>query len=109
MDNDIRPGLIAGGVFGAAVILFGLGLFLRAEGIWETKVFGVAEQNAQTEVFEHSQAYKAGNQRDLDELYLSYTTEKDPEAKKAVLSIIRHRTEGMPAEQVPANIRSLLR
>jgi hypothetical protein len=93
---------------GSIVALFALGLFLRAERIWETKTFGVAEQNAQTQVFEQSEAFKEGTRRDFANLYLAYTTEKDPSSKQAILSVIRQRANGCPAELVPANIRSIL-
>lgn len=104
----MKPSLIAFSIFGFIFLIFGLGIFLRAEGIWETKTFGVAEQNAQTEVYQHSEAYREGTQRDFDELYLEYQRAADPASKQAILSVIRHRAEGVPTDQVPSNIRSLL-
>lgn len=84
-------------------------LALRAYGVFDTKTFGVAQQNADTEVFEHSEAYKAGVRRDMDELYLSYVQAKTPEEKAAVLAVIRHRAEGVADQTIiPANVRHLL-
>jgi hypothetical protein len=82
-------------------------LTLRAAGIVDKKTFGVADQNADTDIYRHSEAYREGLQRDFDELSLAYAQAK-PEDKPAVLATIRHRAEGAPPEYVPANIRSLI-
>jgi hypothetical protein len=93
---------------GIAALLLSLGILLRAEGIWETKTFGVAEQNAQTQVYEQSQSHIEGTRRDLEDLYLSYLKEKDPAAKQAILSVMRHRAQGAPADQIPADVKGVL-
>jgi len=104
----MRPVTVVMSIVGVIALCFGLGIFARAEGIWETKTFGVAEQNAQTKVYEQSQSHVEGTRRDLEDLYLSYMKEKDPAAKQAILSVIRHRVEGLSPDQVPADVRSVL-
>src|ERR1019366_3164304 len=102
--KDFHPALA---VVGVVVIFATLFVSIRACNIADTKVFGVAQQNADTEVYRHSEAFREGTQRDFDELYLAYV-KATPEEKLAILATMRHRAAGTPTEFVPANIKSLL-
>jgi hypothetical protein len=82
-------------------------VFIRTCSIADTKVFGVAQQNADTEVYRHSEAFREGTQRDFDELYLAYV-KATPEEKNAIVATMRHRAEGVPPEMVPQNIKNLI-
>jgi hypothetical protein len=102
--KDFHPALA---VVGFVVIFVALGIGIRACSIADTKTFGVAQQNADTEVYRHSEAYREGLQRDFDELTLAYA-KASPEEKPAILATIRHRAEGAPPEFVPANVKVLI-
>lgn len=76
----------------------GLGLTLK-------KTFGVAEANADREIFEQSQSYNEGMIRDLENLrqqYLTATTEQ----KAALKGMIMHRFSVFPKEKLPYELRT---
>lgn len=102
--KDYMPAVLSLGVI-ATIVALDVGI--RACSIADTKVFGVAQQNADTEVYRHSEAFREGTQRDFDELYLAYV-KATPEEKPAIVATIRHRAQGVPPEMVPANINNLL-
>lgn len=104
-DRRFLPLIGVGGVF----LIVGAVIGIRVLGIADTKVLGVVDQNAQREVFEQSKAYRDGVRRDLDELQLSYVRAQTAEEKAAVLSVLRHRVEGVPVDLVPADVRAELR
>ena len=95
-------------VFGFLVVIVALGLGARAWGIFDKKTFGVLDENADTEVYRHSEAYREGLQRDFDELVRQYAAAKTQDEKDALLATLRHRAEGAPPEYVPANVRALI-
>jgi hypothetical protein len=95
-------------VAGAAVLVTGCVVLFRVCGIADTKFFGTADQNAQREVYENTKTYRDGVRRDLDELTLAYSTAKTAEEKQSILSIMKHRVEGIPPELVPADVKQLL-
>lgn len=67
------------------------------------------QEAVRREVFEQTKSYRDGLRRDFDNLFLQYETEKDPDAKAAILSVIRHRADGVDPDFVPDNIHNLLR
>ena len=96
----VLAGLLAIAVFSFAVSAIGFGNYW----FWAPKT-----EQVRREVFENTKSYRDGLRRDFDNLYLSYETEKDPDAKAAVLSVIRHRAAGVDHDFLPDNIRNLLR
>jgi hypothetical protein len=105
--EEMKPGYIALLAFGGLVLLVLLFVGARVLGIADTKVFGVVDQNAQREVYENTKAYRDGIRRDFDELSLAYA-KATPEEKPAILAVLRHRTEGVPPELVPDDVKRLL-
>lgn len=86
------------------ILLFGL----PALGLFNLQFWAPKYQDAKRNVFENTNSYVRGNQRDMENLFLAYKVEKDLEAKAAILDTLRHRVNGLPAEQVPQHITQLL-
>lgn len=113
MNNESSIDEVPGWVWGLCAvgllfILTAVGFWVRGASLASDKAFLVPEANVQTEAFEHTEAFREGTRRDFAELSLAYSTEKDPDAKRAILAVIRQRANGCPADQVPSNVRSLL-
>jgi hypothetical protein len=106
--DGLKPYQLAWLVFAGLVLLVGTGVMVRLCGIADTKYLGTIDQNAQREVYENTKAYRDGVRRDFDELRLGYMNAKTPEDKATVLSIVRHRAEGVPPELVPDDIKKML-
>lgn len=93
---------------GIGVLTIGAVIFVRIYVIADTKYLGAAQENAETQVVEQSKTYRDGVRRDMDELLLSYKTAKSPDEKATVLSVMRHRAEGVPSDLVPIEVKQLL-
>jgi hypothetical protein len=100
---------IAGAILGIFLFIAALAFGLNAVGFINYSFWAPKQEQVRREVFENTKSYRDGLRRDFDNLYLSYETEKDPDARAAVLSIIRHRAEGVDPDLLPDNIRNLLR
>ena len=93
----------------AAIIFIGLLNFAgNAMGFWSYQFWAPRQEQVRREVFEQTKSYRDGTRRDFDNLYLQYETEKDPDAKNAILSVIRHRAFGVDSNLLPNNIRNLI-
>ena len=88
-----------------AVVSFGI----SAIGFGNYWFWAPKSEQVRREVFENTKSYRDGLRRDFDNLYLSYETEKDPDAKAAIKAVIRHRAEGVDPSFLPDNISSLIR
>lgn len=95
-------------ILGVAILIAGLAFGIHACDVGDQATLGAVEQNVRTRNFEQSEAYRAGLRRDFDELLLAYSHAKTDEEKATVLSVIRHRAEGCPPDQVPQDIKDLL-
>ena len=104
---DIAKGVLA--FFGIIVLLCFTGFVLNYTGLVSYQFFGPKYEAARRNVFEETKSYRDGLRRDFDNLYIQYETEKDPDAKAAVLSVIKHRAYGVDPDFLPDNIRNLLR
>ena len=94
------------------LVLFVLGVVsfgVSAIGFGNYWFWAPKNEQVRREVFENTKSYRDGLRRDFDNLYLSYEQEKDPDAKAAIKSVIRHRADGVDPELVPDSIRNLLR
>ena len=107
-DTTNESSLWAVGILGAAILITGAGFWIHACVIGDDATLGRLEQNVRTQNFEQSEAYRAGLRRDFDELQLAYAHAKTAEEKATIRSVIRHRAEGCPPDQVPPEIRDLL-
>jgi hypothetical protein len=107
-EKSAFQGLVIGCcVIAALAIGTGLVFYVHALTIVDTKVFGVADQNAQTDVYRHSEAYREGLQRDFDNLLVEYA-KAGADEKPVILSTLRHRAEGAPPELIPPGVRALI-
>ena len=95
-------------ILGVAIALTGIAFWAHACDVGDQATLGNLEQKVRTRNFEESEAYRAGLRRDFDELLLSYAHAKSAEEKATIRSVIRHRAEGCPPDQVPQDIRDLL-
>jgi hypothetical protein len=95
-------------VLSSFAVITATAICIRAASIAADKTFGVAEENVKTDTFRQSEAYREGLQRDCEELRLAYVRAKTPDEKAAVLSTLRHRVEGAPANAIPADVKELI-
>ena len=107
-DSEYSPGTWVSIILGAVILIAATGFGIHACSVGDQATLGRAEENVRTQNFEQSEAYRAGLRRDFDELLLAYTNAKTDEEKMTVLSVIRHRAEGCPPDQVPQDIKNLL-
>lgn len=99
-------------VFGLIGVLLLMAVFsfgVSAIGFGNYWFWAPKTEQVRREVFENTKSYRDGLRRDFDNLYLSYETEKDPDTKAAILSVIRHRSDGVDPAFLPENVRNLLR
>lgn len=107
-ENDADVGLWVFVILGCVILVAATAFGIHACSVADEAMLGRAEQDVRTRNFEQSEAYRAGLRRDFDELMLSYVSAKTPEEKTVILIVIRHRAEGCPPDQVPADVRALL-
>lgn len=86
------------------VIIFGFTAF----DYFNLTFWGPKYQNAKTQIFENSNAYVRGTQRDFQNLVLEYHKAQTAEEKQAIISVLRQRAYGTPPEQVPPEVSNLL-
>ncbi len=96
-------------IFGLAGILalaFGLNLF----GLAQYSFFAPRIEQVRRNVFEQSQAYNEGMQRDMEEFMLDYMAPTAaPGQKAAICAVARHRIEGYPnVDFLTSDVRSWL-
>lgn len=87
------------------VVITQLGFAMR---IWNVSFWGTRLADADRAVFEQSKSYRDGTVRDLENLTVEYASLTDADAKAVVLSTIRHRVAGVPADIVPAATQRIL-
>lgn len=72
------------------------------------RVFGPPSESVRRQVFEETKSYRDGTRSDFDNLYVQYQAAHTQEEKLAILSVIRHRTNHVPRELIPEEIRNVL-
>jgi hypothetical protein len=106
--NDTGLGTIIGGVVLSCFLLGGIVWGFHACSTAERASLGAIDNEVDRRNFEHSQAYREGVRRDCDQLMLSYAQAKDDDERAAILSVLRHRTQGAPPEAIPDDVRTFL-
>lgn len=103
-------GKIIGSVVLFFVAVFGLGWIIQGNDFFMYKVFAPKYEQVRRDTFEHSRAFNQGMVQELQNMQFTYTTEKDPDAKAALASIILHRASGynMDDPTVPAELRTFV-
>ena len=96
-------------VLAAIALVVGFVIAMQLASLENYKFFGPKFEDARRNVFEETKSYQDGLRRDFDNLYLQYEEAKDPDEKSAILSVIRHRAEGVNPDFLPTSIRNLLR
>ena len=84
-------------IFGLQALDYGSLIF------WGTKY-----ENAHREIFEQTKSFRDGSARDLDNLRIAYLQAKSSEEKSIIKDTIRHRADGVPADQLSPAIQQII-
>jgi hypothetical protein len=107
--SEIREGFkVLGAVIGVLLAIFALIVLFSSFGIWHTRTFGVAQQNAQTDVFEQSQAYVQGKRSTLRQMLVVAQRAKTDDERAAALAQLRQEASSVPDDVIPDDVRSFL-
>lgn len=92
-----------------SIILLTLLVFFMQGFDYASLVFwGPKYENAHREIFENTKSFRDGSSRDLDNLRVAYVQAKTPEEKAVILDTLRHRSLGIPSEQISPAINQLI-
>ena len=91
----------------AALFIVAATFFFGGLGLFTTKTFGVASQNARREVFEQSQSYVEGKRQDLIRWKLQYET-ADSLGKKALKYTILTSMANVDKSKFEPSLRSFI-
>lgn len=89
------------------VTILGIGWFVHANYLAETAVFAPAEEAVRRSTFEQSKAYRQGMAQEIRAMQQDYTMADDAH-KKALRSIIVHRTADLELSQLPSDLASFV-
>lgn len=89
------------------VTLLGVGWFVHANYLAETAVFAPAEEAVRRNTFEQSKAYRQGMAQDIRAMQQEYMFADDAH-KKALRSIIVHRTADLELAQLPSDLAAFV-
>ena len=98
---------IVGISFGALVLVLLLAFGLRGFGLVSFQFWGPKEENARREVFENTKSFNDGMAQELRNMQFQYV-QAQPEAKAALRSIIIHRADTIPQENLPADLAAFI-
>lgn len=102
MDSDDNQKLVLGWITAMAVV-FLIYILIRSVGIWDTKTFGVAQQDAERQKFEQTKAYRDGLIHELEGMRFEYVR-ADVAHKPGLRSVILHRAEEAPRDVLPLDM-----
>jgi len=85
--NDVQKSVV-GGCIALFIIVLLLYLFTDL-GLAMKETFGIRNRNIDNKIFKESTVYIDGKINDLSNYHLQYLQEKDPVARKAILSVVR--------------------
>lgn len=86
--------------------LASLSFLLNGLGLFNLKFWGVKYQDARTEIFESTKAYKHGNIREIERMCLDLNKVKSPAHKNALRATIRHRLSSFDYNNLPQHVLS---
>lgn len=97
-----------GAVIGVLLTVFALICLFSGFGIWHTKTFGVAQQNANTAVFEQSQAYVQGKRSTLRQMLIVAQRAKSDDERSAAIAQLRQEASSVPDDVIPEDVHQYL-
>lgn len=90
------------------ILLLGFVWLIQGNDFFLYKTFAPKYEQVRRETFEQSKAYNQGMVQELQNMQFKYVSEKDPEAKAALASIILHRAADYPLEAMPTDLRAFV-
>jgi hypothetical protein len=94
---------IFGGVIGFGALTWGLAY----HDLLFTAFFAPKYENVRRNTFEQSKSFRSGAVQELQNMQFEYI-KADPEHKKALADIIRHRATEVPEDAMPTNLQSFI-
>lgn len=109
-DGSVDMKRTAFWVCGFLVIVLALTWVFQGNDFFLYKFFAPRQEAVRREVFETSRAFNQGMVQELQSMRRDYVTSSDPEAKKALASVILHRVDGFNLDDpiVPQDLRSFV-
>lgn len=94
---------IIGGVIGFGALTWGLAY----HDLLFTAFFAPKYEQVRRNTFEQSKSFRSGAVQELQNMEFEYI-KADPEHKKALADIIRHRATEIPEDAMPTNLQSFI-
>lgn len=104
MNEDNPIAWIVGGVVGLIVVLW-LAVGLTYGDLTLYKVFAPKYEQARTEVWQNTQSRADGMAADLGQMKNAWFLTKDDNAKAAIESTVRQRTNSYDTSKLPEDLR----
>lgn len=82
------------------VIFFGLIFSFGWFGVGYKNTVGIADANADRNIFEHNKAHVEGMAKDLAKYKYDFDTEKDVTNRKTIIQLIQHQYADFDANQI---------
>jgi hypothetical protein len=100
----------AGYVLLALVAVLALTWIVQGNEFFLYKVFAPKRAEVERQVFENTRSFNEGMVQELQAMRFEYAKEDDPEAKKAMASVILHRADGYDLNDplVPQDLRNFI-
>jgi len=94
-------------------VLFFMSIFiamflLNAFGLFQLNYWGVKYQDARTNIFEETKAYKHGTIRDIENLCLELQKTESAAHKNALYFTMRHRLSAFDYNELPQHVKDCL-
>lgn len=97
-----------GGILLAVLLVMGLSLAFGWFGVGYTSTVGKAQQNAETQVFQNSQAYIQGKNQEVNKLKLEYELAKGQDEKHAIRVTILNDLAGFDQNKLSSDLREFV-
>lgn len=98
---------VVAAVAGAFLALIALVWVIQGSDFFLYKVFAPKYEAARRETFEQSKAYNDGMAQELRAMQMEYI-KATPDQQTALASVILHRVDGYPEDQLPEDLRTFV-
>lgn len=109
--DELTLGQVVARVMGVLVLFVivggGLAWMVQGNEFFLYKVFAPARENVRREVFENTKSFNQGMIQELQNLQLEYV-QAEEEHKKALASVILHRSADFPEDKLPEDLRAFI-
>ena len=93
---------------GGLALLFGAVFGLQAFGLFNLNFWGVKYQDAHTNIFQETKAYRHGTIRDIENLCLEMSRVESETHRQALQQTIRHRVAAFDYSKIPARLKGCI-